>query len=94
MKFDENLTKEEKEVYDIYNKLIDAQDGEPDLIYTEPEVEDDYITFNYPHFFDDGRFNDLIETETDFIIKEAKKTDYYKNGGLVFVGAYFLNKKD
>jgi hypothetical protein len=47
----------------------------------------EYIFFNYPHYFDDGRFNKQIQKETDFLLKQKEYLEKNK-----FTGFYWVNE--
>jgi hypothetical protein len=72
----------EKLALEIEKRLI-TKFKEP-LHYLDTYEED--IIFNYPHYFNDGRFNKQIQNETNFLVKQKEYLE--KNR---FIGFYWIN---
>lgn len=61
-----------------------------DAIYNY-RLEDDFVVFDYPMFFDRTAYADDIRKQTDYLMKEAKKEKASFN---IYVGAYFVEGKN
>jgi len=81
----------EKLALEIEKRLITKFKEPLHYLDTYEDTYEEAIIFNYPHYFDDGRFNKQIQKETDFLLKQKYYLEKNKFTGFYWVNNFVIN---